>query len=80
MDFKIITFFYNLEMEVNVAEEVKPCCPKCGAGAELIHEIANFKKCAQCGHQFALQKNPIAERARRSRESATGYKPRGEPK
>jgi hypothetical protein len=43
-------------------EETKIICPECHS--ELITEISNFKKCNACGHQFALDKDPVGRRAR----------------
>ncbi len=44
-----------------MSEETKVTCPECGSS--LIAEIANTKRCQQCGHQFDLDRNPIATRA-----------------
>jgi tRNA(Ile2) C34 agmatinyltransferase TiaS len=59
-----------------MSEETKPICPKCGS--ELIGEISNFKKCLQCGHQFALVKDPISARAHKARADAVGWPKRTE--
>jgi hypothetical protein len=42
-------------------EETPMKCPECHSS--LITEICNMKKCLQCGHQFDLDRNPIATRA-----------------
>jgi hypothetical protein len=52
----------------------EPKCPKCNAPAELVHTIANAKYCCQCGYgPFDLVKDPISERARRSKAEARGF-------
>ena len=49
----------------------KEVCPHCGS--RLIQEITNGKKCAACGHQFAVIRDPISECARLARENAVGF-------
>jgi hypothetical protein len=43
-----------------MSDETK--CPKCGSG--LVIQISNQKHCNSCSFEFAIEKNPIAKRAR----------------
>jgi hypothetical protein len=59
-----------------MSEETKPTCPKCGS--ELIQPISNASRCGACGHQFNLDRNPIATRAQTARADARGWPKRPE--
>ena len=54
-------------------EEAAVKCPECSSA--LITEVSNMKRCQQCGHQFGLVKDPIAQRAQAARADARGWPP-----
>jgi hypothetical protein len=54
-----------------------PICPKCGS-EELIVPLGNQKHCNGCGHDFDLDRSPIAtaaQAARDRRSEKSGYQP-----
>ncbi len=62
-------FCFPMEVTVKEPDEVKPTCPKCGSA--LVQAITNGTRCGQCGTQWALVRDVIAESARQRK--ATGF-------